>query len=374
MGKICILSTVNIKHMTLISLYTNYLEKNNINYDIIYIDKYHEKEDIAAENIYPYQLYIQRDWSMPRKVVKYFGFKKYAKNLIKKNNYDFIIVWNGFTAFMFADFLSKQYKNRYCLNIRDYGYEKLLPVYLQMKKVIKNSAFTTISSNGFKKFLPKFDYITVNSLNEKILANCMPKENIRKKDKPIRISFIGYVRFFENDKKLINSLGNDNRFIVQFFGEGAQKLDEYVKENGYSNIICKGRFEPKETKEFLEKTDIINNLYGVGDIALDTALSIKLYYSVYMNIPILVYNGTYMSEIAEKYKIGFSIDSDGYDGLGDRLYKWYYSLKYEELKNNCNEFIKVINSENENFKRILAKNINKAMLNEDLPKRVIYEK
>lgn len=349
MKKICILSTVNIKHMTMLTMYTEYLEKNNIEYDIIYIDKYQEREFINAKNIYSYKLNINREWSMPRKLIKYYKFKKFAKDIIKNNGYDFIIVWNSFTAFMFCEFLSNKYKNKYCINIRDYAYEKYLPVYLIMKKVIKNSAFTTISSDGFRSFLPKYDYITVHSLNDKLLNKCISRNELRKKEEPIKITFIGYVRFFENDKKLIDALGNDNRFIVQFFGEGSQKLELYAKEKKYNNIICKGRFEPSQTSDLLKGTDIINNLYGVGEIALDTALSIKLYYAVHLNIPILVFKDTYMAQISKKYGIGYEIEKDGFDNLGNRIFEWYHKLNQKEISDNCIVFKEEIKRSRKNI-------------------------
>ena len=52
MKKICILSAVNIKHMSLISIYTKYFKENGMDYDVIYMDKYNEEENIDAKNIY----------------------------------------------------------------------------------------------------------------------------------------------------------------------------------------------------------------------------------------------------------------------------------------------------------------------------------
>ncbi len=354
MKKICILSTVNIKHMTIISMYTNYLDKNNIKYDIIYVDKYNEQEEINAENIYSYHLDVDRNWFVLKKLIKYYGFKKYAQKIIKDEKYDFIIVWNSFTALMFSGFLALKYKNKYCINIRDYAHEKYKLIYLIMKKVIKNSSFSTISSDGFKKFLPPYDYITVHSLNNKLLSECMPKVDMREKEKPIRITFIGYVRFFENDKKLIDALGNDLRFKIQFFGEGSQVLESYAKEKGYTNVICKGRFEPNETKRFLEQTDIINNLYGVGRIELDTALSIKLYYSSYMNIPILVFNGTYMKDISDEYGFGIVIENE-FDRLGDKIYNWYRNVDFIKIREGCEKFVKKVTEDNVAFYNIMNK-------------------
>jgi hypothetical protein len=349
MKKICILSTVNIKHMTLISLYTIHLEKAGIPYDIIYIDKYGSEESISAQNKYVYRLNIRREWSFLRKLSYYWRFKSFAEKIIKENQYDFIIVWNGFTAFMFSGFLSRNFAGKYCLNLRDYDYEKIFLVYLKIRRAVASSAYTTISSDGFRSFLPPHDYVNVHSLNRKILNNCHTKERLRERGDRIRVSFIGYVRFFENDKKLIDSLGNDSRFTVQFFGEGVESLERYALEKGYDNVLFMGRFEPERTAEFLLMTDVINNLYGVGDIALDTALSIKLYYSIYLRMPILVFKDTYMAEVTEKYGLGFSLGKDGYDKLADSLYDWYHNLNFKKFSAGCEKFLGVIEKQNRQF-------------------------
>lgn len=346
MGRVCVLSTVNVKHMTMLSIYTDYLERHNIEYDVVYIDKYHEPETIQASQIYAFPLHIERGWSKIRKLFRYYGFRDYAKSILAANDYDFVIVWNGFTSLMFSDLLVGKYRGRYCLNIRDYGYESFLPIYYRMKKAIDNSAFTTISSEGFKKFLPPFEYITIHSLNEKLLSECSPRTCYRQPGQPIRISFIGYVRFFDNDKRLIDALGNDDRFIVQFFGEGAQVLASYARQQGYNNVVCHGRFDPRDTGSFLEQTDVINNLYGVGQVALDTALSIKLYYAVYMHIPILIYEDTYVGEVASNYEIGFAVDHRDYSGLGDKLHAWYRTRDWSMIRDKCNGFVEQIRGSN----------------------------
>ena len=39
-SKICIIGTSNIKHISLISLYTKYFDQHGMAYDIIYLDRY----------------------------------------------------------------------------------------------------------------------------------------------------------------------------------------------------------------------------------------------------------------------------------------------------------------------------------------------
>jgi len=346
--KICILSTVNIKHMSLISLYTDYFDRKNIAYDLIYIDKYDEEEKITAQNIYKYIIKVERNWNRLKKLFIYLGFRRYAKSVINANKYDFIIVWNTFTALMFTNFLSTIMKKKYCINIRDYCMEKNPIVYQRVKKVIKNSLFTTISSNGFKKFLPKNDYILVHSYNSQLLNTCLPKTSLKKHGEPIHICFIGYVRFYEADKKIISAFANDNRYIIQYFGEGSQYLADFAKKNNIRNVeFCNG-FQVEETKKYLERADVLNNLYGYGNMALDTAVSIKYYYALHMNIPILVYKGTYMEQISCESGIGFAVGSD-LNSLADDFYNWYHQLDFKELSIKCKKSLEDIKNANLKF-------------------------
>jgi len=331
MKKIAILSAVNIKHMSLISLYTSYLEKNGIPYDIIYMDKYDEEETIGANNIFRFVNPIDSKWGRTKKILTYFRFFSYARDILEKRDYDFIIVWNDIAISMFGLYLAKQWKNKYCLNCRDYNGEKKWYVFHIFKKAIYNAAFTTISSEGFRSFLPKHDYISLYSYNKELLELCEPRESKQNLDKPIRISFIGNVRFFDENKKIVNLLKNDKRFELHFHGTNAEIMEEYAKSIGAKNVVCSGRFPVQETPKYLEQADIINNVFGIKTIGVRTLTSIRLFHAAYMNIPILVSQGSFMEEISTKFGIGFSVKEEDQD-LGNELYSWYTNLNFCQIK------------------------------------------
>ena len=111
MSRICILSAVNIKHMALISLYTEQLQKMDIDFDIIYMDKYGEEEEFECKNKYVYHNIINRKLPKLVRGIYYFKFVSFAKRILKSKNYDFIIVWNDVAIFLFGLFLAKKYKN-----------------------------------------------------------------------------------------------------------------------------------------------------------------------------------------------------------------------------------------------------------------------
>ena len=351
--RVCILSTVNIKHMTLVSLYTRYLEENNIGYDIIYIDKYHSEEQIGAKNKYKFELNIDRSWSKPRKALAYMMFKPFAIKQLKKGSYDFIITWNYLTALMFAFYLPRHYKGKYCLNIRD------ITTFPFVNSVIgyaeKKAAFSTVSSPAFIDYLPVGRYLHIHSMNMSILNKCTRRTSLKKEGEPIAITFIGYACFYEPFYRLIDSMKNDARFKLNFFGQGTDAIKEYALSVHAENVECIGRFEPSQTSELLNRTDMIFNLYGTETVNLRTALSIKLYYAIYLRLPILVFPNTYMAEVTTECKIGYVVDT--YDDLNDKLYAWYRGLDFNELNTSCENYIEQINDSHKKLRELMRKNI-----------------
>lgn len=344
--KICILSIVNIKHMTASSLYTDYFDETSVKYDLIYIDKYSIEEKSSAENLYRFKLSIKQSWSRKRKVVEYFKFRKFAKRILIENDYDLIITWGTETAYLFSDILYLRYPNKFIINIRDYA-NVSNPIKKQILKfLVKRSKFTTISSKGFETFLPKNNYLLIHSINQNILNNASKRNSLRMKNETLRICFVGNVRFYENDKKLLNALGNDERFIIQYFGVGSDYLRDYANSNKIKNVEFVPSFDVSETPFLLNRADIINNLYGYNDISLDTAVSIKYYHAIYLRLPILVYKNTFMEKISND--IAYSFD-DNYTDLGDRLYKWYHNIDFDRFMKHCDDRLDVVYRENKEF-------------------------
>lgn len=352
--KICILSIVNIKHMTGAAPYTEFFVENNIPFDIIHIDKYSINEMSKASNIYKYKININKDWSRVKKIYKYWGFRKFAINKVIENDYDLIITWGTETALLFQDFLLTKFRNKYIINIRDYANLNNSIKKIMLALLIKKSLFTTISSNGFKKFLPDFNYIRLHSVNTSVINSAAKRESKQSKTDPLRICFIGNVRFYENDVKLLNELGNDPRFTIQYFGVGSDKLKQYAIAQNIKNVEFVEAFDSSQTAELLDRGDVINNLYGHNIISLDTAVSIKYYYSVYLYLPILVFENTHMAEISKG--ISFVVN-DNYTDLGDRIQDWYKKLDFVKFKSICDKKISEIENDNQLFFKSLENNL-----------------
>ena len=167
----------------------------------------------------------------------------------------------------------------------------------------------------------------------------------------IRISFIGNVRYYEENIKLINIFSNDERFLLQYFGAGSDKLKEYCEKKGIKNVKFHGKFAASETINFYNNTDIINNVYGNQLIGLTTALSNKLYYSVCFKLPILVSSNTYMEKLSTQYNFGFIFQEN--KDFPDKLYQMYLEYINKNDNGQYEMLWKQIQEDEEKTKKIL---------------------
>ena len=189
------------------------------------------------------------------------------------------------------------------------------------------------------------DYDTINNVKNTTFVQ----------DSCIRISFIGNVRYYNLNIKLLDLLKNDERFRIQFYGTESEKIRDYCVTNGIRNVDFEGRFPFEKTAFFYQKTDLINNIYGNETMEVSTALSNKLYYAAYLDKPILVSNNTYMSDVVKKYNLGYVVDLNN-NNLADDIYTWY--IQYKENPSTMRQsFIDKIEKEfkdyQEKFKKFI---------------------
>jgi len=341
--KICFVGLSNIQAVPYLYKYVKLLK---CEYDIIYWDRKGIDEDCGAVNHYPMKYVIKANATQIDKAIGYLKFKKYAQRILKKENYDGVILLSGNIAVLLRKILKKKYNNRYIVDIRDYYKESNKWYFNAEKDVLDNSAMAVISSKAFKTFLPEHEYHVVHN-SQNITREQIEKFRNRSKkiDEQIVISCIGGIRFFEQFKKVLLYFANDNRFLIRFIGYGANVLRDFCEENSIYNVYLHDRFPPEKTLNFYYDTDIIMNLYGNNTPLLDYALSNKLYYAAQLGIPILVCQNTFMEEVAVSNGFGFTFDLED-ETMKDTLYKYYNTMNWNEFYKKCDEFmIEVENDE-----------------------------
>jgi hypothetical protein len=353
MAKYCIILPCNIYVAPFYYKYENAFINLQLDFDLILWNRSGVKEK-SKGNIISFDKEINSNDGDKSKFLDFVRFARFAKNTIKKNKYQKILCLSSYSATvaLLSKFLSKKYKYYYWIDIRDYTYEYSNIYKMFMKRAILNSAETSISSPGFKDFLPTYDYLLVHNYNNN-LQSAVNKLKSNEVINPIRISFIGNVRYYDQNKNILELFKNDDRFIIQFFGDGIDELVSYCKQKGINNVNFVGRFEPSQTEILYAKTDIINNCYGNSDFALKTSVSNKYYYSLKYLMPILVSENTYMEKLTHESGLGFTLKFE--EQIKDRLFEWYNSLDKESIRINAKIKLDAILEDNRKFDEALRK-------------------
>lgn len=349
-SKTCIIVMCNLYLLPYLKKYTDIIKYG---YDIIYWDRHSLIESSTANRHFVFKKNLKENCSKLQKAYSYYEYYRFVKKVLKENHYEKLIVMGTNTGVLLNSILEKEYKGKYILDIRDYSFEHNKIFYYLENKVIANSFMTTISSYGYKEFLPEFNYTLVHN-DIKISEEDIFKFRTKSKGKndKIIISYIGLIRFNDQNIKAIDYFKNDNRFLLRFIGKGANELKQYCEKNNVSNVILIDYFSPEKTLSYYYDTDIIYNLYGNGNNQVNYALSNKLYYSAKLGIPILLCPNTYIEQVANKYKIGFCLDL-GNPQEKDALIDYYKTINWTEFYKCCDEFVKEVIKDNEVFKEKL---------------------
>lgn len=354
----CIIGIGNLRQMTLMSLYTFLFKKYGISFDVIYFDRYCIDEHCDADNVYRFRCdnCEERDGLLNRLNRKYNNimYRRYIINILNIIDYDFLVLWGHETAYLLSDFVCRKFAGKYSVNIRDMWNTNIYRITKRVSRAVKKASFNTVSSDAFIPLLPDAKYLFVHSVNRNIVKELSIKET--KYIEPIVITFVGAFRNEEYCFRVADIFANDHRFQLRFIGNGSEKMDEYINNRKYRNIICHGAFSPSETSILIKGTHIFNCAYGAEDTAEMTKLPIRFYYAIYMGTPILATSGTWIQKTAED--IGFSIELPAQiperNNLAESVYKSYKNIDFKKLKERIAVYQAVIDRNYNEFEKIIC--------------------
>lgn len=349
MSKVCIIGASNIKHISLISLYTTYFDKNSLPYDLIYWDRYGIDENTTATNTYCYKNNSNK--GKFSKLLDFLGFHRFIVNILKKNKYKTVITWQTTVGYLLFDQLLLRYKKHYIINVRDYVAENTVWGRFLIKKLVRNAGMVALSSEGFKEFLPKADYVIVNSINEELLSDVIVDYD-KRHTPPYKIGFAGNCRYFRECYKLIDALANDERFELWYCGTNSKVLQEYAVSNGINNVFTRPDFRKDETLEIFSGFDMANSAFGNDAFDNRTLVPIRLYTALSMHIPVLANKNTQLSKEIETGSVGYIINT--YEGLGDSLYEYLSALDKNTFEMACDLYMNKAKEQNKTFYEALS--------------------
>ncbi len=337
--KIAIISPNIIKVTPYISFYYGLLVKNGHSVDVYFPER--NGKHINEQGYFGFER-----WDSRFNIINYYRYRKWIKKYIK-GKYDFVICLSMQVGFLlYYSILKKFFKNNYIIDIRDYSYEEYAIFRYVERKVINTAKLCVISSPEFQTFLPKHEYLIAHNIS---FYQDEHYSLIKKNDSQIIISYVGAISYFLQCKKMIDLVAKDERYCFYFYGKGPEsdKVNQYINEIGCERIKYFGPFEPVNKKKIILSSDILFNAYGNEDIRLRTALSNKLYDSLYYKKPILNSEGTFMSKVLSNFS--FEINFSDLT-IMDKLYDWYSNLDENSFDSYCDELLNSFQNENINTK------------------------
>lgn len=347
MKKHCIIFVGNIYSAPYLKYYLKYL---NGTVDLIYWNRSNQDVEIEVNEKFIFNYPVTK-FTLFKKILGYLKFKKHAINIIKKKKYDNLIVFPTQTGILLQKVLKKHYSQKYVIDIRDYSFEHNKIYYAKLRNLLKYAREIIISSPGFIEFLPKdqeYNYTLAHNFDENSFDNIKNKHISIKKENPIIISYIGYVRFIPQLEKFILKFKNNPHFLLKFIGKDSKKLELFCKNQNIHNVILIDYFHPQKTYDYYEETDIVFNLYGNNTPLLDYALSNKLYFAANFKKPIIVCPNTYMEKVSKTYNFGITVDLED-EAAADNLYRNYNHINVKMFNEGCETFLNKVVDENKSF-------------------------
>jgi hypothetical protein len=310
--------------------YVDSLKQNHMDYEIISWDRGGQSSgEYQPEHVHVFRKNSKKMVNPIFKVKDFMLFAKFAKVIINEKKYDKLVILTTLTGMLLYPLLMGKYKKKFIFDYRDVSYE-FLPFYRHfLKRIIDASAFTCISSLGFKKYLPKEnDYIMAHNFKYSDLkkTNTAYESN---RELPIHISYIGVLRESEYLKQLIHTFGGDERFLLSIHGGGNNELELRECASQYHNVICTGKYEGDEKIELINQSDILCYNYPCSFIN-DPALANKYYDGLIFKRPFFANIDTYSGNLIAEQGVGIGLHYED-PQIPQKLFDYYQSIDEQQF-------------------------------------------
>lgn len=356
----------DIRYCPYLSRYTDALQEQQIPFDLIWWERWATPPKTPlpeatklARACYVFNRASEMSRSPVRKVADFAAFSRYVRTLLKKERYDKLILLTTMSAMVLGDLLTGSYKGRYIFDIRDYSYEKLPGFRAIEGKLVDCAAFTCISSEGFREFLPRGrEYVlTDNYFDGDLERGKFAVFRKKPEGEPLILSYVGFIRYFQENRKILERLLGDSRFLLYYHGAGADydKLLEYQAQKNTKQLVVTGYFDYATQKAGLcQQADIINNFYPSTLEIQRLATTNKTYDAIIYRKPQLVSAGTFSEQLVHRWNIGCALDVRQPD-FADRLYEYYHSLDEERFNRDVSEALRMIRERDLRYREKIRK-------------------
>ena len=347
--KIGIITFSDRNNMPYLKYYEDIIRKEKVDYECIFWDRFANGETEKTNNEYTLHIKCLPGANKLGKIIPMLKYKYIIEEIIKKEQYTHLIILTTLPGVLINKLLLKQFKNKYILDIRDYTYEKYTFYKKIVDKLVDNSFFAAISSKGFLRFLNDNErIITCHNISnvEEIKETCADFRN----KKQITIGFLGNIRYFEENCKLIDALANNPKYKLVYIGKPNVDcdLEGYCKNKSIKNVVFKGEFKNEDKPKLYKEIDLINAVYGNNSLEVTTLLPNRLYEGLLLKKPVIATNDTFLGDVVKVNKVGLCLNLDDRN-IDLKIEEYILTLDFDEFSLNCEKMLREIKKEQKYF-------------------------
>ena len=341
-------------------------EANEIH--LLYWNRDLKEEDTSSlqgVKLHEFRCAQKDDVSKPSKIGSFIRYRKYAKHLIKKEKFDFVIFLHSLPGVLLSDVLVKKYTDKFIFDYRDSTYEHFKPFKYVIAKLVKASKATFVSSDAFRQFLPESEkdkiFTSHNLLTDSLLHRDEKIKHGIPSDK-IRIAFWGFIRHEDVNREIIRKIAADDRFELHYYGREqqiAQSLKKYALEINAQNVFFHGEYKPEDRYQFVRNTDLIHNIYKDNNMML--AMGNKFYDGLIFYVPQLCLKGSFMGEKCTKAGIGLECDPFC-ETFTEKIFDYYKDLNQDVFIECCNDILIGVMKEYDEGKQFIRETFSRTSL------------
>lgn len=330
-------------------IYTNLLDKNNIDYDIVFWNRdKSENEPISFVANFDADTRIN-------KIRAYIQYVKFISKCVRRGNYDKIIVFSSQLSICLSHLLLGEFRDNYMIDFRDLSVEQNSIFKRWYSVLLNNSCLNVISSPGFVEYLPKnINYVLSHNFDIDLVRQTICREEKMPSFGEINILTIGGIRDYGSNIEVVKALANKKPFNLQFVGKGeaVDKIKQYVKQYGISNVTFLGYYDKKDEPDFVKKAHFINIYYPMRP-SHNSALSNRFYNSLIFKRPMIVTKNTVQGDFVDKYNLGLSLNSC--EKLDEKINSFISNYNHTDFCSRANCLLETFISDYQDFEDELIK-------------------
>ena len=238
-------------------------------------------------------------------------------------------------------YLLSHFRGRYMIDYRDLSIEQKPCLKQLFALMLRNSCANVISSPGYKRYLPKGDYIISHNFDINVVSEILNQTGDNPSVPPqdnIKVLTIGAIRDLSSNMEVVNALANKEGITLRFVGKGdaATQISEYCDNNNIKNVFFHGFYKKEEEPVFIKDADMLNIFYPYIKTH-NTALSNRFYNSLIFKKPMIVNKDTTQGDYAEKYQVGLVVRNC--DNLAEAILDYFKSFDYKYYANCCDRLL-----------------------------------